>query len=266
MLGKALRYCILGLALPVCVVISGCEPSGNNKSKRMRSEQIPGEFTSNLLVNPGFEQGRKGWSYPDTSPHWGDFKITSSLARSGDQAVRLRLHHGVDDAYQSVKVFGVMQEHQPERFPDILSGWYRVEQWQKDREMTDLYLQAVVMVSGDPRTVALTSPNNPHRDITNYQIRYYLAGLSKPAFRLLNARLKFIRRGMPEMGVWTYFETPIKADFEEHWGVVPERYDKLRVLFEARWDNLPSGGTVRADVYFDDLFLGNRASSQTTIK
>jgi hypothetical protein len=55
--------------------------------------------------------------------------------------------------------------------------------------------------------------------------------------------------------VWTHFEVPLRADFERLWGVVPEGYDWLDILFEARWDHMPRGTGVRADVYYDDLYL-----------
>jgi hypothetical protein len=29
----------------------------------------------------------------------------------------------------------------------------------------------------------------------------------------------------------------------------------LRLLFEARWDHLPAGASVSADVYYDDLYV-----------
>ena len=55
------------------------------------------------------------------------------------------------------------------------------------------------------------------------------------------------------MREWVRFELPIAKDFERLWGVTPENYDLVRVLFEARWDRKPRRTKVRADVYYDDL-------------
>jgi len=54
----------------------------------------------------------------------------------------------------------------------------------------------------------------------------------------------------------TYFEIPLREEFERQWGGVPTGYDRLRLLFEARWDNRPAGSRIEADAYFDDLFVG----------
>jgi hypothetical protein len=104
----------------------------------------------------------------------------------------------------------------------------------------------------------VVDPANPaaNAGLGNYQIRFYLAGLDEPPFLLRNARVAFVGRGGPELGRWTYFEIPLRAEFERLWGVVPSGYEKLRVLFEARWDGRPPGSRVEADVAFDDLFLG----------
>ena len=58
------------------------------------------------------------------------------------------------------------------------------------------------------------------------------------------------------MGKWVHFEIPVKQKFIEDWGVVPEGFEFIRVLFEARWDNRTTGVTTAADVSYDDLFFG----------
>ena len=101
---------------------------------------------------------------------------------------------------------------------------------------------------------------DPAVDFPNHQIRYYLAGLDKPAFPVSNARLVFVTRGPPVTGEWQHFELPVRADFERLWRAVPTRFDKLRLMFEARWDNRREGSSVDADVYFDDLYVTPEAS------
>jgi hypothetical protein len=89
--------------------------------------------------------------------------------------------------------------------------------------------------------------------MTNYQVRFYLAGLEEPAFQLSNARVEILKKGPPVQGEWVHFELPVRGDFQRLWGTLPERYDHLSVLFEARWDDMPAGSSVKTDVYYDDL-------------
>jgi hypothetical protein len=152
-------------------------------------------------------------------------------------------------------VFGAYQELRPERFPERLGGFYRVERWEKSDAAVKLYLQTVVIVMGDPRAPALVAPDFSRRIIRNYQLRYYLAGLAEPAFHLRNAHIVFEGTAPPRLHEWTRFEVPLRRDVERLWAGPPAEYESLRVLFEARWDELPADGWARADVYFDDLFL-----------
>ncbi len=238
---------LVALAGLVALVGAGCGPGG------------PGD--GNLLANPGFEAGREGWHHLADNPNWGDFAIVDAPVRSGARAAHLPLRWESGRAGQPARVYGVIQEPSPEAFPDVVSGWYRVERWSRESEETLLYLQVVVIVWGDPRTPELVETDLPPERVTNYQLRYYLAGLERPAFRLVNAKLVFVRRGPPPIGSWVYFELPVKRDFERLWGVAPEGYDSVRLLFEARWDDKPEGSGVHADAYFDDLFFGPAAGA-----
>jgi len=201
----------------------------------------------NMLANPGFEQGRVGWSYRDQSPHWGDFRVVDSPVRSGQGAAQLRLHHGPTLPRRPVKVYGVVQQLTPERVPESVGGYYRVDHWDKSSEAIDLYIQLVAVVWLEAE--AGEAP-------ANQQIRYYLAGLDEPPFLLRNARVEFVAKGAPVLGEWQRFEVPLRADFQRLWGGDPQGLSKIDLLFEARWDNMPPRSSVRADVYFDDLFAG----------
>jgi len=218
---------------------------------------VPPGFNGNLLENPGFEAGEAGWTYPVESPHWGKFHIVESPVHSGRRAAHLRLRAGPEDRTKTVWIEGVMQEPVPQRFPDVAGGFYRVEKWEKGADVTDLYLQAVAIVwTRDAARVV--DPANPAAKggLLNYQLRFYLAGITEPPFLIGNAKVAFVAKGGPELGRWTYFEIPLREEFLRQWGAVPAGYEKLRVLFEARWDNRPPGSRVEADAYFDDLFLG----------
>jgi hypothetical protein len=211
----------------------------------------------NLLANPGFEDGELGWSYPTQSPHWGRFEVVEAPVRTGRRAAQLRLRAGSEDQAHATWVLGVMQEASPERFPDLMGGWYRVERWDKGADATHLYLQAVAIV-WTSQAASIVDPGNPaaHAGLSNYQLRAYLAGVSEPPFLLSNARVSFVTKELPELGRWTYFEVPLREEFQRQWGSVPTGYDRLRLLFEARWDGRPAGSRVEADAYFDDLFVG----------
>jgi len=217
---------------------------------------VPRGFHGNLLENPGFEAGEAGWTYPVESPYWGNFEVVESPVHSGRRAAHLRLRAGPEDRTNAVWIEGVMQEPMPGRFPDVVGGFYRVEKWEKGDESTALYLQAVAIVF-TPDAEKIVAPGNPAAaGLGNYQLRAYLAGLDEPPFLLANAKVAFVGKGAPEPGRWTYFEIPLREEFLRQWGAVPSGYQKIRVLFEARWDNRPPGSQIAADAYFDDLFLG----------
>jgi len=178
--------------------------------------------------------------------------------RSGNNALYLELDSSRPGAGRSARVLGAVQELRPPRFPKAVTGWYRVERWEKTEAPNHprpafVYLQVVVVVVGDPRASQLVYPDQPDASIDNYQIRYYLAGASQPAFTLSNAKVQIVNESGPRLREWVRFELPIAEDFERLWGVTPENYDLVRVLFEARWDRKPPGTKVRAEVYYDDL-------------
>lgn len=211
-------------------------------------EPPPPQTGPNLLANPGFEQGREGWSRREQSPHWGDFRIVDAPVRSGQAAAHLRLHHGATLPRRPVKVYGVVQQLTLDRLPERVGGYYRVERWDKSSDATDLYLQLVAIVWREAE--AGETP-------TNQQIRYYLAGLDEPPFLLRNARVEFVAKGAPVLSGWQRFEVPLRADFQRLWEGDPEGPLKIDLLFEARWDNMPPASSVQADVFFDDLFVGS---------
>lgn len=216
----------------------------------------PSEVPGNLLKNPGFERGREGWGIMTGSANWSDFEIVTKPVRSGARAAYLPVHAAPET--RNVRVFGVLQELRSPEFPDTLSGWYRVADWDPGHPATSLYLQVVVIVWGDPRTDALVrgAQAGTGKPLTNYQIRYYLSGIEEPPFRLQNARFKFLGKGKPTLGEWVYFETDLRKDFQELWKIIPAQYEFIRVLYEARWDNKPAGHAARTDVYYDDVFVG----------
>lgn len=142
-------------------------------------------------------------------------------------------------------IFGAIQEVSPSEFPNRISGYYKVENW--NRGTKKQYLQFVVIVWGDQDV-----PRYP-----NIQIRYILAGITAPPFNIGNGRFMFLGEEEPKQSTWIHFQRDLRADFIEKWGHVPWDFKKIRFLFETRYDGkIPEESNIHADVYFDQLYLG----------
>jgi hypothetical protein len=211
----------------------------------------------NQLKNPGFERGTAPWGELGNA-RWVGFDIADDPVHSGRHAANLLLSWQPGEREKPISARGAIQDITPSRFPDRLAGWYRVEHWESPSAPTLVYLDVAVAAVGDPNSHDIVLPDDPelYPELDNYQLRYYLAGLTEPYDNLLNMRTKLVRAGPPELGKWLYFEFPIKADFEELWGSVPADFRYLRVFFEVRWEEKEPGAALRVDLYYDDLFLG----------
>lgn len=205
--------------------LSGCQPA-----------------QPNFLQNGSFEQGVEPW-FSLESENWAGFSLSDRYAVDGRFSAYLALRAGRED--HGAKVFGLIQELSPKRFPRKLSGYYRVESWQRGTEKQ--YLQCVVIVWGD-KTLS---------QYQNIQIRYVLAGIVEPPFAISNARFVFLGTSEPRQREWVRFERDLHRDFTELWGRVPTGFEKIRVLFEARYDEKSPGQTLAAEVYYDALYLGD---------
>ncbi len=200
----------------------------------------------NLLANGGFEEGAGSWCSLDSSAWGTPFSVSNAQAFAGDQSALLQLRS--DDGGE-VRVYGVNQEVASDAFPETLSAEYFVEHWEKGSAIQ--YLQAVVIVwdaANVPAEVA---------GVGNHQIRYILAGVDTQPTTISNARYVMVSEEQPRIGEWVRFERDVRQDFQDLWGSVPEGFDRIRVLFEVRWDDrTPDDGTSSADVYYDDLYFG----------
>lgn len=195
----------------------------------------------NVFLNPGLEDGDDPWF--SLKPEEGPFIRTSDLAHSGQYSAKFEMRDPADA--QDAKVYYLVQEIAPEEFPEFLSGYYRVEQWQKGT--TKQYLQFVVIAFG---------ADNLPGGFPNHQIRYILAGIDSPPFPIGNAHFLFLGRDEPVLGEWVRFEANVREDFERLWGTAPESFEGIRILFEVRWDDKQPGQAALADVYYDDLYFG----------
>jgi hypothetical protein len=199
--------------------------------------QPPGDG-ANLFGNPGLEDGTQYWFA------LGEQTVqTGTVAHSGQAAAHLQM---LDPAEASgSKVYYLIQEIAPAEFPELISGYYRVDDWKRGAEKQ--YLQFAVIAFG---------PTNLGGQYPNYQMRYPLAGISEEPFEIANAFFHFLGSDDPRQGEWVYFEANIKADFEQFWRAAPAGYSKIRVLFEVRYDDKAPGNAAEADVYYDDLYMG----------
>ncbi|OGO51098.1 MAG: hypothetical protein A2148_06995 [Chloroflexi bacterium RBG_16_68_14] len=200
----------------------------------------------NLFANPSFEEGGGPWFSLDT-PDWGKpFSVSQRQDHSGASSALLELR---SDDGGDARVYGVVQEIAPQEFPDLLSGYYYVGRWEQGTPKQ--YLQVAVIVHGASNIPPEAAPAG------NHQVRYLLAGVEGPPIEIGNARFVTVGTGEPEQGRWVRFERNVREDFQELWGAVPEGFEKLRVLFEVRWDDRqPADGPSAADVHYDDLYIG----------
>ena len=212
------------------------------------STQGNSDVAANLFQNSSFEAGPDPW-ISLTTDAWGTpFSVSSEVDHSGAHSAYLALR-APGDASGS-KIFGVVQEVSPDHFPEVISGYYYVDDWLKGTPKQ--YLQFAVIAFG-----ATNLPGG----WGNHQIRYPLAGIDEEPFAIDNAKFLFLGKEEPPLGQWVYFERPVADDFQQLWGAVPEGYEKLRILFEVRYDDKVAGSEGKADVYYDDLYLGPAADN-----
>lgn len=230
--------------LAVAVLGGACANGAANRSAAGSAVDV----AANLLVNGGFEAGPDPWISLSTSAWGKPFSVSSRVAHSGAHSAQLELR--APGGASGAKVFGVVQEITPDHFPEVISGYYYVGDWLKSTRKQ--YLQFVVIAFG-----ATNLPGG----YANHQIRYPLAGIDEEPFAIANARFLFLTRDEPPRGQWVHFERGVADDFRELWGAVPQDFEKLRILFEVRYDDKPVGAEGKADVYYDDLYLGSAAGN-----
>lgn len=229
----------LGLLLMAAACGDGSEPPSRAAAPCGEGPQPPPP-TDNVFANPGFEDGGAPWCFLKPPA----FIVSEDVAHSGSTSARLPFR--ADESEEGNKIAYLVQEIKMEELPEVLSGYYRVENWSKGTEKQ--YLQFVVIVWG---------ADNAPSGFQNHQIRYLLAGIDSPPFAIANAQFVFVSRDDPPVGEWVRFERNLREDFENLWGAVPQGFEYIRVLFEVRYDDKAVGeGPLGADVYYDDLYLG----------
>jgi hypothetical protein len=231
------RLAVTLLATCVVFILAGCG----------LFEELPPlpTFTpddENTLANAGFEDGADPWR-AQQDPAWVPFSISDSVARSGDSSLSLDLSAQPGDA--ATRVAGAIQTVNAGAFPEFLSGYYRVDDWQPSEPFQ--YLQVVVVVRGAEFGDGVPA----------HEVRFVVAGAPRQPFDVSNAKFVFLSRAAPDTGRWTYFSYPVKQAFEYQWGRAPETWESIETFVEVRYDGRTSDApAASARVYFDDLYLG----------
>jgi hypothetical protein len=215
-----------------------------------------GKEGGNVFANPGFEAGQDPW-YSKTTPNWGQpFSVSSAQKHGGQNAALLNLRSDPDI---DTRVVGVVQDLTPEKLPEVISGYYYVENWEQSTKIQ--YMQFAVIVDQAENRPEIISEGTPS---LNHQMRYFLNS-NKPedlTVQILNAQYIVINSEPPAKGRWVYFERNLCDDFQDKWGAVPKAFAKLSIFFEARYEaRPPDSGPTSADVYYDDLYLGPAAGN-----
>lgn len=181
---------------------------------------------SNVLRNPGFEDGALPWEAPSgVQP----FAIDGEQARTATHSLALRADGRSSAATQRLDV--------PE-IPEFLSGFYRVDEW-PDAGLQ--YLQVVISVTGGDFGDTLPL----------HEVRIVIAGTGVAPAAPEGSAVVFLSREEPEVGEWTYFSYPLRQAFNTRLGKTPASWSELRVRMEAY-----SQGGDGVTVWFDDLFAG----------
>ena len=202
----------------------------------------PTPTAANIIQNPGFESGSDPWRALD-QPTWRPYGISDSVARSGTHSLELSLRGEAGEL--NTRITGAMQPVAAPLFPEYVSGFYRVDDWEP--AATFQYMQFVVVVRG-----ADFGDGAPV-----HEVRFPIAGIEREPFTLSNARFLFLSRNPPVKGQWTYFGYPVKQAFQTRLGKVPERWDSIELFFEVRYDGKAAEqGVTSAHVYYDDLYAG----------
>jgi hypothetical protein len=185
----------------------------------------PTPSASNLLADAGFEGLAPAWTvFPPANAH----ELTTTEAHNGAASMALHLS-------PQVPALAASQALNPAAFPEFLSGFYRVDGWPDEGGV----LQFVVKAQGGaPEEVR--------------EVRFVIGGASDEPEPAPQARYVFLSRDRPAVGEWTYFGYPIALAFEGRTGAIPQAWTSIDISLEAR----SLDGTLRATVYFDDIYVG----------
>lgn len=226
--------------------VSKVSPVYPAKTGFLPTEKSTGD---NFLLNPSFERGFEPW-FAMLAPNWRPSYLAEKPVQTGSRAacVRLRPLEG-----KPVCIHGIVQDLTPSEFPRRFAGWYFVTHWEQG--WSNQYIQVVVIVY--PTDAQRRSLPSKLGEMPTLQMRYVLAGVDHEPIRVSNARFVLVSKESPPVGRWVRFERDLLEDFRTHWGITPVTPQRIRVLYEARYDGVRDFSLpIAADVCFDNLYLG----------
>lgn len=232
-----LQACSAVVAPLLALVLAGC-----GLLEESPPLLTPPATTMNSLANPGFENGDTPWIAPP-EPDSVSFAVSDIAAHSGSGSGGLRL--SATPGETGSRVAGASQEILGSDFPEVVSGYYRVDDWQTGG--APAYLQFVVEVVGGDFADGM--------DV--HEVRFVIAGIQQEPLFLPQARYVLLDRAAPKTDRWTYFAYPVDKAFETRWGIAPAAWQRLRVSFELRYDDRAAGPIdTLATAHYDDLYAG----------
>jgi len=191
--GRGPKLSVLLMAVTVTLAVAvACNGGEENQASPVptieaRPTLTPGAYSpapgsANIFGNPGLEEGAKYWFTLAEQ----ETVETSSVAHSGQASAYLRMRNPVEST--GTLVYYLVQEVAPAEFPELISGYYRVDNWKRGADKQ--YLQFAVIVF---------APTNLGGQYPNYQMRYPLAGISEEPFDIANAFFKFLGSDDPRL-------------------------------------------------------------------
>ena len=203
---------------------------------------------ANLLVNAGFETGAAPWVAATVPPQPGAaIELSERLPHAGANAVELKLAGGEGD--EGARATVATQAANPAAFPEFVSGFYRVDDWQPHAPFQYLYF-SITVHGGDFRD-----------GLPTHELRVLVGATVEPPLQTF-VTYAFLSRAAPVLHRWTYFGFPVKEAFEPHFAQLPSRWDGIDVSVAVRYDvRNAHDAPASASVVFDDLYAGRQADN-----
>ena len=202
----------------------------------------------NILVNAGFEAGPEPWVASSGADFQSAPVVISDVApHGGKHALELKLAGGGAEGDTQAGV--VTQATNPHEFPEFVSGFYRVDDWQPRAQFRYLYVSVTVAGGDFPGGARF------------HELRILVGAPTEPPL-LPNLTFAFLRRDPPVLHHWTYFGFPLKTTFQSHFAYLPPHWDAIYITVGVRSDLSDASRTSgSADVVFDDLYAGTQADN-----
>jgi hypothetical protein len=204
--------------------------------------------TANLLANGGFEAGVAPWvAHTLPAQPGATLQLSDRSPHAGAHAVELTLSGA--EAGDAARAVVVTQAANPQAFPEFVSGYYRVDDWQPHAPSEYLYFSITVRGGDFPGGAPA------------HELRVLIGAPSEPELQPF-LTFAFLSRAAPVLHRWTYFGFPVKPAFQLHFEQMPSRWDGIDVSVAVRFDGRDAGDAPSsASVLFDDLYAGTQVDN-----